>query len=438
MPALPTPVSTAVHGVGGASRPRRLARLLRIRRLARLIRIALEGRHSGWTAPLLLWVGSRAVSTVLLVGVLLVGAAAGHEPEGHGGAHGLLAFSGSWDAWWYQTVAVHGYPRSVPLDHHGHVEPNAWAFLPVFPAVVRVVMAVTGLSFWGAGVVVSLFSGAGGTVVLYRLVRAVAGSRRARRATALFVFGPLGFLLQVPYAEALSLLLVAGALLALVQRRYPLVAALGVVAAFTRPGALALSVAVAVHLVAIEVRAGRSRTRGLPARRWIHRVPWTTRLGLAATGIVVAVAGLAWPFIASAVTGRPDTYLDSELAWWTGYVGHVHFVPMTPWFMLAGRWLGNGGFVLVIAVIAAAVWLLVRRSTRALGPEVVGFVAAYGVYLVAVFLPQQSLVRLLMPAAPVLGTDLFVRTRRRTVVLAVVGVVLQAIAIVLIWYIGFP
>lgn len=434
-----TTARTALVDAPTASRPaQRFRRARRTGRLQRTLRIALEGRHSGWTAPLVLWVASRVVSTVLLVGTLLVGAATGHVPQGHGGAHTLLTFSGSWDAWWYRTVAMHGYPRTVPVDGAGDVEPNAWAFLPLFPAVVRVVMDATGRSFWAAGVLVSLVSGAGGTVVLYRLVRAVAGSRRARRATALLVFGPLGFLLQVPYAEGLYLLLVSGALLALVQRRYPLVAVLGVLAAFTRPGALALAVAVAAHLVAVEVRAGRAPTRGLPTRPWVHRVPWTTRIGLVVTGLVVAAAGLAWPVVASAVTGRPDAYLDTELSWWTGYLGHVHFVPMTPWFMLAWRWLGVGGILLVLAVIATGVWLLMRRSTHALGPEVFGFVAAYGVYLVAVFLPQQSLARLLMPAAPVLGTDLFVRTRRRAVVLGVVGVGLQAVAVVLIWYIGFP
>jgi hypothetical protein len=400
----------------------------------RLLRAGLEGRHSAWTAPLLLWAASRVVSTLLLSAVLAVGALTGHEPGGHGGAHGLLAFSGSWDGWWYRRVETGGYPRVLPHDAHGHVLPNAWAFLPVFPALVHGLMAVTGWSFWSAGVAVSLVVGAAGTVVLHRLLTTLAGPQRARRATVVVLVGPLAFLLQVPYAEGLFLLLSSGALLALVTRRYALVGALGVVAAFTRPGALALAVAVAVHLVTLEVRARRAD----PATPWRRRVSWRVRSALVAVGLTIAAAGLAWPVIAAAVTGQSGAYVDTEVAWWVGLVGRVHFVPLTPWFLLAGRWLGGVGIVLVVAVVATAVWILTRRSVRALGPEVVGFVAAYGLYLFAVFLPQQSLPRLLLPTVPVLGSDLFVRTRRRTVGLVVTGISLQAVAIVLLWYVGFP
>ena len=132
----------------------------------------------------------------------------------------FFTFSGSWDASFYRTIAEHGYPTTLPTDGGGHVLPNPWAFLPVFPALVRAVMTVTGGSFWVAGVVVASLAGAGACVLLYRLVLAVGSSHRARWATALFTFGPTGFLLQVAYAESMVLLLLFGGLLALVRRRY--------------------------------------------------------------------------------------------------------------------------------------------------------------------------------------------------------------------------
>jgi hypothetical protein len=138
------------------------------------------------------------------------------------------------------------------------------------------------------------------------------------------------------------------------------------------------------------------------------------------------------------VTGRPGAYLDTELSWWVGFVGRQHFVPLTPWFRMAGTWLGPIGIVLVLAVIALAVWFALRRDVRVLGPEVLGFAVAYGAYLVAVFLPQQSLPRLLMPLAPVLGSDAFVGTQRRARAWFVVGLCLQPVAVVLLWFIGFP
>ncbi|WP_200938400.1 hypothetical protein [Curtobacterium sp. Leaf183] len=392
------------------------------------LRALLHGRHSGWTAPLVVWAASRVVSTVLLATMYLVATANGWHFASHRENASFLTFSGSWDASAYRTIAEHGYPTTLPTDAAGHVLPNAWAFLPVFPAVVRALMTLTGGSFWAVGVAVATLAGAGACVVLYRLVLAVGCSHRARWATALFAFAPTGFLLQVAYAESMLLLLVFGGLLALVRRRYAVVGALGVVAAFTKPGVLALAVAVAVHLVVRWVRASRGQ----------EPFPWRDRVPVLVVGAVLAAAGLAWPVVASVVTGRPDAYLDTELSWWVGYVGRQHFAPLTPWFVMAGTWLGPLGIGLVVVVLAAAVWFWTRRSVRALGPEVLGFTAAYGLYLVAVFLPQQSLPRLLMPIAPLLGSDAFVRTRRRAVTWLLVGVGLQPVAIVLLWFLGYP
>jgi hypothetical protein len=388
----------------------------------------LDGPRSAWTAPLLIWAGSRVLSTLFLATLFVVATANGWDFASVRADPSFFTFSGSWDASFYRTIAEHGYPATLPTDGDGHVLPNPWAFLPVFPGVVRALMTLTGGSFWVVGVVVATLAGAGACVVLYRLVLTVGCSHRARWATALFAFAPTGFLLQVAYAESTLLLLLFGGLLALVRRQYWLVGALGVVAAFTKPGVLALAVALAVHLVVRWVRSARQQ----------EPFPWRERIAVVVAGLVVAVAGLAWPVIASMVTGRPNAYLDTELSWWVGFVGRQHFAPLTPWFVMASRWLGPVGIVLVVVVLAGAVWFWTRRDVRALGPEVLGFTAAYGLYLVAVFLPQQSLPRLLMPMAPLLGSDVFVRTRRRGVTWLLVGVGLQPVAIVLLWFVGYP
>ncbi|NUU13543.1 hypothetical protein HP507_06825 [Curtobacterium pusillum] len=385
----------------------------------------MEARHSGWTTPLLLWLASRLVSTALLATVYVVATTNGWPFASYRRDPSFFTFSGSWDASFYRIIAEHGYPTTLPLDDAGHVAPNAWAFLPVFPTLVRAAMPLTGGSFWVAGFLVATLAGAGACVLLYRLVLAVGCSHRARWATALFAFGPTSFLLQVAYAESTFLLLLFGALLALVRRRYWLVAPLGVVAAFTKPGVLALAVALAVHLVVRWVQDRRS-------------LPVKDTIAIVVSGLVVAGAGLAWPVIASAVTGRPNAYLDTELSWWVGFVGRQHFAPLTPWFTMAGTWLGPLGIVLVVAVLAGAVWFWTRPSVRALGVDVLSFTASYALYLVAVFLPQQSLPRLLMPMAPLLGSDVFVRTRRRAVTWLIVGVCLQPVAIVLLWFLGYP
>jgi len=395
--------------------------------VTRLLRIGMEGQHSAWLAPVLLWLASRVFSTALLVTAYAVATMRGWPFDASRDESSFAVFSGWWDAWFYRGIATSGYPPTLPTDAAGHVAPNAWAFLPVFPMLVHVVMA-TGASFWIAGLVVATLAGLGATVLLYRLVCATGGPGRARRGTALFVFGPTGFLLQVSYAESLFLLLLFAALLALVHERYVLVTVLGVVAAFTRPGVLALALAVAVHLVVRHVRA----CRGGPP------FPWPARLAAVGAGLLLAAAGLAWPVVAAVVTGRPDAYLATEVSWWVGFVGRREFVPLTPWFVMAARWLGPAGVVLVVAMFAAAAVFLTRRSVRAVGADVLAFVVSYGLYLVAVFLPQQSLPRLLMPMAPLLGSDAFVRTRRRTLAWLVVGASLQPVAIVFLWLLGYP
>jgi hypothetical protein len=404
------------------------------------VRALLEGRHSGWTVPLLTWAASRVVSTLLLATVFVLATANGWDFASYRRDPSFATFSGSWDASFYRTIAEHGYPATLPTDADGHVLPNAWAFLPVFPWLVRAVMTVTGGSFWVVGVLVATVAGAFACVALYRLVLAVGCSHRSRWATALFAFGPTGFLLQVAYAESTFLLLVFGALLALVRRRYWLVGVLGVVGAFTKPGILALAVALAVHLVVRWVQAARSGSGAGPSVGTGARsaFPWRERTAIVVSGLAVAAAGLAWPVVASAVTGRPGAYLETELSWWVGFVGRQHFVPLTPWFTMAGTLLGPLGIVLVVAVLAAAVWFWCRKDVRALGTDVLAFTASYALYLVAVFLPQQSLPRLLMPAAPLLGSDVFVRTRRRAVLWLVVGVCLQPVAVVLLWFLGYP
>ncbi|KQV06878.1 hypothetical protein [Leifsonia sp. Root112D2] len=373
---------------------------------------------------LTIYLASRAVTTAFMATLFLVASGQGWSFASHRAHATFFTFSGSWDSSFYKRIALEGYPLQLPTDAAGHVEPNAWAFLPVFPWLSRGVMAVTGLEFYTAGVIVATVFGAAAAVVLYKLLVRRVADRPALWAVIFFCFGPLSFMLQVAYAESLFLFLLFCALWAMVTQRYLLMIPFGVLAAFTRPGALALALALGIQLL---VRLLRRETVG-----------WRKASAIIVAGAVIAAAGLAWPVIASAVTGHPGAYLETELSWWTGFVGRVSFVPLTPWFIMAGRYLGVAGIVLVIAVIAGFAWWLSRRSLRRVGEDIVGFGASYGLYLVAVFLPQQSLFRLLMPLAPLLGDPALSRTRLRRGVLLGAAIALQPVAIVLLWFLGYP
>jgi len=62
------------------------------------------------------------------------------------------------------------------------------------------------------------------------------------------------------------------------------------------------------------------------------------------------------------------------------------------------------GYALLAAVVVGAGWLLLRqRHVRMLGVEVRLWSASYLLYLLAVFFPQSSIFRLLVPLSPLYG-----------------------------------
>lgn len=92
----------------------------------------------------------------------------------------------------------------------------------------------------------------------------------------------------------------------------------------------------------------------------------------------------------------------------------------------------------MLVLIAGFVVWLTRRPMRILGDELLAFTGSYGAYLVAVFLPQQSIVRLLLPLSPLLGTPLLTSSRRLPRILLAVFVVLQPFVIAILWFIYPP
>ena len=68
----------------------------------------------------------------------------------------------------------------------------------------------------------------------------------------------------------------------------------------------------------------------------------------------------------------------------------------------------------------------------------VAFAASYALYLFAVFLPQQSLFRLLMPLYPLAGAPRADAQPARRMIVLISGIALQPVAIFLLWFLGYP
>ena len=59
---------------------------------------------------------------------------------------GYNAVMTGWDGQWYRVIADTGYPAALPRVGSGGIDMNPWAFFPVFPMTVGLVMKVTGLA----------------------------------------------------------------------------------------------------------------------------------------------------------------------------------------------------------------------------------------------------------------------------------------------------
>lgn len=378
-----------------------------------------------WVRVLGVFLASRVVTTVIL---LIFAAGQGKNPWT--GPHpDYFSYATIWDGLWYNIVAVSGYPATLPSNDGLHVTENAWAFLPGYPGLVDAVMFVTRLSWAPAAVLVSVLCSAGAALVFYRLMLRVGlGTSTSMFAVVLFCFAPVSPLFQLAYAESLYLLLLAAALLLLVERRYGWLFPVVLAMAFTRPSGLAFALAVGLHVV----------------HRWLRRredpFPVRERVLSASLAVFSAVAGIAWPAIAAVATGSWSAYTDTELAWRAPYIGYTHLVPFTPWFQGANWWasvmLGVPGWLgviaLVLLVIVYAV-LLFSPAVRRLGVDLRFWIAAYSLYLFAVFFPQSSTFRLLMPLFPLLGAIAIPKSRAYRVGLVVLSVALQIGWIAICW-----
>ena len=353
-----------------------------------------------WVALAAIVVLSRIVSTATLLWF------ANAQPENPWTAAqpDLFDFSRIWDSHWYRIIAESGYPTELPLDGEGRVGENAWAFMPIYPFLVRGLMALTGAPFALVSIAVSVVSFAGFLVVTDRLLRRFLGDPAALSAVAVIAFAPIAPVFQVGYAESLGMLFLVTALVGLVERRWWMVALFVPLASLTRP----LGVPLALTLVVVTLASWR---------KGHDRVP------LILLTVVAGASAVAWPAIAGVVTGRPSAYLDTELAWRRPYIGDGSHVWGTGWWESATWWFPETAPWVIAAIALTVVVIAVLPATRRIGLVPLAWSASYLLYLVVVLFPQSSLFRLLAPLFPLAGV--VARSGRATAVSLALGIVGQ-------------
>lgn len=373
-------------------------------------------RRAWWVQVLVVWALGRVFSLALL---LTVARQQGPSPWSSP-RPGYLEYIDGWDAGWYHKIYDEGYPRVLPRDAGGAVDPNQWAFYPVLPGLAKLVNLVTGAPYLVVAPLISTLASLALCLLLYRLFLHRASPGAALFAVTLFSFQPAAPILQFGYAESLGLLLLVAVLLCLERERYLTAIPLVLVLAVTRPTNAPLALAMALLLVGwLLFRA----VRPVPARRW-------TRLL-----VLTAVTGLAtfvWPAVVGLTTGNPDGYFETEAAWH----GNTRVLPGELWANIGIRLFGRPlGILAPVLFVLALALVMASRPVRRLGPVLYLWTASYAVYALAVTVPNGAAFRLLMPLFPLLLAAATVSSSRAyRVALTTLALVLQVVWAAWLWH----
>ena len=348
-------------------------------------------------------------------------------------------FVNIWDARWYGEVLQNGYPEVLPTDGAGNVQENAWAFYALFPFLGRAVAGLTGMHPAFALTLIAMVSGLGAALVIYRLFRLRASHRTALWATVFVATFPVSPVLQVPYAESLNLLLLAAALLLVVERRYLWAMPVVMLMCLSRPTGVpfaAMAGLLFLYRLWQSYSAGREPALGkAPGMVEAGQPGPVSHSGaqlwsLAGLTAVSGIGALMWPAIAWAVTGDIQAYTKTETVW-----RGQDLVPFKPWFdtgvLLFGPVLGVLAPFLFVALFTL---LMMCRPVRALGTELRLWCACYMGYLLLFLHPQTSTFRMLLPLFPLaLGAALISRSRAYRGTVVIMFVLLQIVWIVWLW-----
>jgi hypothetical protein len=246
---------------------------------------------AGTRTAVVVYLATRA----LLVGVAVAVAAVEH--------HSLSSAIGHWDGVWYSRLALHGYPAH-PV--HG---PSTLGFLPLFPALIWILMQLGIQSPVLAGALISGIGGLVATILVQRLATGWWGEAAGRRAAILFCLFPGSVVFSMAYSEGLLIPLAAGCILALERRRWLLAGALAGFATATAADALALTVVCAISAALMVYRHGLSDREALRSLL----APLLSVTGIAAFAIFL------WQW-----TGTPFATLQAQRSGW-----HERLDPLT-------------------------------------------------------------------------------------------------------------
>ena len=201
----------------------------------------------GAAAAVLLYALLRAV------GLLALWAYAGAEHRGYDFWQVLTTF----DARWYQGIALHGYDRSIPFTAVGLPATTNLAFFPLYPWLTALTRDALTVDVVTAQLVVAWTAGAVAAAGLYALGTHLHGRAAGVVLAGLFAVVPHAVVESMGYSESLFTALAVWSLWAVLRRHWLSAALLCVLAGLTRPTSAALIAAVGLAALVAVVRRPR-------------------------------------------------------------------------------------------------------------------------------------------------------------------------------------
>ena len=352
-----------------------------------------------WVWPLAAYLVLRLVDAAMII-------VAGHNTGPGSASAGYLTTATNWDGQWYRQIAETGYPATLPRDPSGAVRENTWAFFPAYPMTVRLLMALTGLGFPVAAVLISLVGGAVATLLIYQLIAPVTDRLGARLLVIMLNTVICAPVFQIAYTEGMALALLAGTLLALQARRLGLTAVLVLALSLTRGVVLPLAPVFAIVAVV--------RWRHGARRREVIQTSILSAGALAATFL--------WPTIAGLVTGEPKAYLLTQESWDPG-VGTLPVVRLIERVHSAGGSSLLGVSVALTFTVGVVLVLVAGQRQRLLRL----WSGTYALYLLAAIDWKVTIIRYFLLAVPAVWAPVNASTgwprRNRIWITAAVGAV---------------
>ncbi|MBA2388907.1 MAG: glycosyltransferase family 39 protein [Geodermatophilaceae bacterium] len=322
---------------------------------------------------LILHVAARAVGLAVLS---LMAGTAGQDPRER------LAI---WDGGWYLRIAENGYAAQLDLTQEST---GSLGFYPLYPLLIRLISAATGLDGLTSAVLISELAAAVAAVGLYTLAVRLWSPQVGVALVLLWSAQPLAIVLSMAYTEALFSALAVWSLVLLHRHNWLAAGCLGFLAGLSRSSGLGVGAAVAAY-------AG-----------WLWwRREQRSFLQLAGALIALAGAPLWWLYIGVHV-GRLDAWFavqdeiwGSRWDWGASVVGLGHKL-----FIQEVRYSGDAVFVITLTfalLILAVVLLLEAVARRVWWPLLV-----YAVVLLLLTLGSAGFInskpRFLVPIFPLL------------------------------------